>query len=231
MIVKVSAGPFVLLVDPAGPQALQPVLERCGFGMTWSPSPEAALFELGQHDVAAVIAVLPLPGLGVGGLCQEVRLRGRVPVVVVTTDDEVDWLDALAAGADDHVRTPLDDRELRARLVSLMRRARGSLSPRRVVRVGELVVRLGRGVVVVEPPLDLTPVQRSLLGFFAGQPGMVLGEDLLADGVRVAHGPISDAQLDAELDGLRAAVDVAAGVADTIERVEDLGWRLRTGAE
>jgi DNA-binding response OmpR family regulator len=222
----VDARQFLLLVDPAGPTRLAPVLERCGFSVIWSSGAEAALFELGEHDFGAVVVALPLSGLGVAGLCQEVRRRGHIPVLVVTSDDDADWLDALAAGADDHVNIPCDERELTARLAALIRRVRGPLSPRRVVRVGAMVVHLGHGVVTVAPSLGLTPVQMTLLGYLAGQRGVVISETVLADGVRAAHGPRLHGELDAELRGLQAAVATASGVDWAIEQLDGIGWRL-----
>jgi hypothetical protein len=41
----------------------------------WSPAPEAALFELGQHDFAAILVVLPLPGLGIGERLRDQAVR------------------------------------------------------------------------------------------------------------------------------------------------------------
>jgi DNA-binding response OmpR family regulator len=223
--VLVDARQLVLLVDPAG-TGLVPVLERCGFGVIWTPTAEAALFELGQHDFCTVVVALPLSGLGVAGLCQEIRRRGHLPVLVVTSDEDADWLDALGAGADDHVNLPCDERELKARLAALIRRVRGPLSPRRVVRVGALVVRLGRGVVAVEPSLGLTPVQLTLLGLLAGQHGVVISDSVLADGVCAAHGPTPSVSVEVELRGLRAALARASGVDHAIERVDGMGWRM-----
>jgi DNA-binding response OmpR family regulator len=226
---SVDARPSALLVDSAGASRLVPVVDRCGFAATWASSPEEAMFELGQRDFGVVVAVLPLAGLGISGLCDAIRMRGRIPLLVISSSETDDWVAALANGADDLVREPFDERELRARLRSLMRRVRGPLSPRRVVRVGELVVRLGRGVVALEPALALTPVQLTMLGYLAAQPGVVLSERALADGVQAAHGPMSDVGLDAELRGLQAAVDVAAGVDHVLEHIDGAGWRMRTG--
>jgi hypothetical protein len=56
--------PCVLLVDPGVGSGLAPLVERCGFKVLRSSTPEAALFEIGQHDFDAVVAALPLPGSG-----------------------------------------------------------------------------------------------------------------------------------------------------------------------
>lgn len=223
--------PSVLLVDQGGGVALAPTLERCGFTVTTSTTPETALFEFGQHAFDAVVATLPLPGMGSAGLCQEVRRRGRTPVLIATSGGGTDWRAALHAGADDHVSMPCDERVLWAHLQGLIRGCRGPLSPQRVVRVGELVIRLGYGAVVtVEPALPLTPVQSTLLSHFAGNERVVQGEDALADRVRAVHGSISDVQFEAELHGLQAAVAVASGVSDALQHLDGIGWRLAADA-
>jgi DNA-binding response OmpR family regulator len=224
-IVGVDGRQPLLLVDPAGPAAMAPVLARCGFEVVWSPSAERSLFDLGQRDFGAVVAALPLIGLGIAGLCQQIRQRGPLPVLVVTRDDDADWLAALAAGADDHLRVPCDERELTARLTALIRRVRGPLRPARVVQVGALIVRLRHDCLTLEPALALTPVQRSLLAQLADQRGVVLSDRALADGVRAAHGA-TDFVLDAEMRALQDAVAAASGVEHAVERIDGMGWRI-----
>jgi DNA-binding response OmpR family regulator len=218
--------PLVLLVGGLDDCEMAPLMERCGFNVIESVSPEAALFEFGQHAVDAIVAVLPLPGMGVVTLCRQLRLRGRTPVLVVTRENDADWLDALAAGADDHVRVFCDERELRARLLALIRRFRGSLSPQRSVTVGNLAIRVSGEILAVEPPVLLTPVQATLLGHLAGHPGVALSEAALAERVGTVHGQSSDIQLGSELRDLRSAVAAASGVPDAVENLEGVGWRL-----
>jgi DNA-binding response OmpR family regulator len=224
----VSDPPSVLLVDPPDGAGLTRQLERCGFTVTRSATPEAALFEFGQHALDAVVAAVPLPGMGTVALCQQIRMRGDTPTLVVSSGGGHEWLDAIGAGADDHLALPCDERELRARLRALIRRSRGPLSPQRVVKIGKITVVLGRGVVTVEPDLPCTPMQFTLLGYLAGNPGVVVSDPALEEGVRAVHGPPSHEQLEAELLGLRHALAVASGIPGALERVDDLGWRLAT---
>jgi DNA-binding response OmpR family regulator len=218
--------PLVMLVADLDDYGLAPVMERCGFSVVESGSPEAALFEFGQHAFDAVVAVLPLSGMGAVALCREVRLRGRTPVLVVTCEKDADWLEAFGAGADDHVRIFCDERELQARLHALIRRFRGSLSPQLSVAVGDLVIHVGGEVVAVEPPVPLTAVQATLLGHLARHPGVALSEAALSERVGSVHGHSSDIQLDTELRNLRTAVAAASGVPDAVENLEGVGWRL-----
>jgi DNA-binding response OmpR family regulator len=216
----------VLIVDPSHGHGLAESLARCGFTVIAAGTPEEALFEFGQHAVDVVVASLPLPGMGAAQLCKELRIRGRTPVLVVTAGRGAEWLDALGAGADDHVTIPCDERELRARLWALIRRSRGPLSPGRAVTVGDLTVRLAGGRMRVEPALALTPVQSTLLEYLAEHPGVVLSKTALRERVCLVDGPTSEVQFLAEIRSLQAAVAVAAGVPDALDHIDGVGWCL-----
>jgi DNA-binding response OmpR family regulator len=216
----------VLLVDPSDGHGLADSLERCGFTVTASETPEAALFELSQHAVDAVVASLPLAGMGASDFCRQLDERGRTPVLVVTPGRGSEWLAALRVGADDHVAAPCDERELRARVRALVRRYRGRLSPESAITVGELTVRFGFGTVSLEPPLALTPVQSTLLEHLAAHPGVVLSEHALRERVDVVHGRVSDQQFHAEIQGLRDAIGVTSRVPDALDHIEGGGWCL-----
>jgi two-component system, OmpR family, response regulator MtrA len=216
----------VLLVDGHHDSAVATALERCGFDVTSTSTAEDALYELGQHDVEAVVAVLPLPGLGGVGLCREIRARGAHPVLLVSSRHDHEWLAAMRAGADDHVTSRFDDRELRARLLALLRRYRGKLSPSQVIKVGKLTVRLGESGVTVDPAGSFTPIQVTMLGHLASQPGVVLAEAALRDRVRAVHGELPDDEVVDELDRLAPAVLFASGVRGAVQRLDGSGWRF-----
>jgi DNA-binding response OmpR family regulator len=224
-----AAPPVALVIDPHERHGLAPMLHRGGFDIVGAPTAESALFELADHDVAAVVVALPLAGLGIGGLCQEVRRRGRAPILVTTEQDDVTWLAALAVGADDHLRVPCDERELAARLRALIRRASGRLSSSRVVVLGELELRLGRATIETQPSLALTQVQRTVLAQLTEQPGAVVTQGAILDRVRRVHGAVDDRQLTIEIELLQAAVAEAAGLDDALVAVGRDGWRLVDG--
>jgi hypothetical protein len=96
----------------------------------------------------------------------------------------------------------------------------------RIVRVAALAVRLGRGIVTVEPRSGLTPAQLTLLGYPAGQRGVVVSYCALAARVRAAYGPTVDVQLDGSLRALQVAVAAASGIDHALERLDSMGWRV-----
>ena len=217
----------VLLVEDEAGSDLAPALARCGFAVTPARSPETALFEYGQGDVDAVVAAVPLPGMGTPAMCEQLRRRGGTPILLTSHErPSTEWVAAIDAGADDHVLVPCDDRLLRTRLHALIRRSNGPLTPVRVVRIGHLTVRLRAGVVEEPVEVRLTPVQATLLDHLAAHRGALVGATTLGERIRAVHGDDADEDLIDQLCSLRCVVGKASGVAGAVQEVEGAGWRL-----
>ena len=95
--------------------------------------------------------------------------------------DEDACIRALEAGADDYVATPFSPRELFARIVSNVRRARGESGPSlQVLRVGALVIDPGRLTVMLgDEPISCTSGEFALLHALALRPGRIVTRDEL----------------------------------------------------
>ena len=90
-----------------------------------------------SHDV--IVLDLGLPGLDGVELCRQLRQQRRssVPVLMLTArDTERDTLLGLDAGADDYLTKPCSLAVLEARLRSLQRRSRGTVTG--ILRVADL---------------------------------------------------------------------------------------------
>jgi DNA-binding response OmpR family regulator len=220
--------PYVLLVGSDRVLPMRSALERCGFTVVTSTSPEGALLQYGRHAVEAVVALLPLGGIGATGLCDEISRRGGTPVLTAS-EHRVDRFNALRAGADEHVRMPCDDKELRARIRALIRRRRAASTTAQVIVIGCLGVVLGRGIVTLDPELTLTAAQTTLLMQLASHHEAVVSDSVLRQVLEIAHGSESTDRLDTDLAELRSIVANASGMANAIERIEGLGCRLTTG--
>src|SRR5689334_23393517 len=64
-----------------------------------------------------------LPGLPGTEVCRQLRVRSKVPVIMLTArDGEIDKVVGLELGADDYVTKPYSARELVARIRAVLRR-------------------------------------------------------------------------------------------------------------
>jgi DNA-binding response OmpR family regulator len=97
-------------------------LERAGYDALWVRTGERALDELARRRVELVVLDIGLPGIDGFEVCR--RIRGEVPVIMLTArDEEPDRVAGLEVGADDYVTKPFSPRELTARVKAVLRRS------------------------------------------------------------------------------------------------------------
>src|SRR5690606_8200020 len=117
------------------------LLEREGFAVVTAADGMEALEKVEEERPDVVVLDVMLPGLDGFSVCQRIRRRHTVSIILLTArtaeDDRVFGLDV---GADDYVTKPFGARELVARVKAVLRRARGYGEPDTVLRRGELTV-------------------------------------------------------------------------------------------
>lgn len=125
-----------------------------------------------------VLLDLRLPDMDGTEVCQRLRARSEVPIIVVTAKgEEVDRVVGLELGADDYVVKPFGFRELLARIRAVLRRTqRGPSSYRLVAGSLEIDVR-ARRVALAGREVELTPKEFDLLALLASDPGAVVSRE------------------------------------------------------
>jgi DNA-binding response OmpR family regulator len=82
-----------------------------------------AEFERHRDEISLCILDVMLPDTEGFTLCQSVRRRSEVPVIMLTASaDETDRIVGLELGADDYLGKPFNPRELLARIKAITRR-------------------------------------------------------------------------------------------------------------
>jgi DNA-binding response OmpR family regulator len=125
-----------------------------------------------------VLLDLRLPDMDGTEVCQRLRARSEVPIIVVTAKgEEVDRVVGLELGADDYVVKPFGFRELLARIRAVLRRTRRGTSEMRLV-AGSLEIDLrARRVALAGREVELTPKEFDLLALLAADPGAVVSRE------------------------------------------------------
>jgi DNA-binding response OmpR family regulator len=124
--------PAILVAEPnhVQLQLIDLLLTPDDFDVTLVETSEAALAYLREHTPAAVLLAVELPDIDGFALCQKLKVVGRlarVPVVLMADPADGGGLDestrsrARAAGAELLLQRPLGDKNLRERLLRLMR--------------------------------------------------------------------------------------------------------------
>ena len=197
-------------------------LLREGFEVDLARTGAAAL---AAEPVDLVLLDLGLPDLEGRVVCQELRARSAVPIIVVTArGSEIDRVMLLELGADDYVVKPFGFRELVARIRAVLRRASGEASsaPSPRIEVGDLVVdRRTRTVTYRDASVALSPKEFDLLVSLGEDPGAVRSREQLMHDVWDEHWWGSTKTLDVHIASLRKKLDP-----ELIETVRSVGYRL-----
>jgi DNA-binding response OmpR family regulator len=176
----------VLLVEdePSVGELVRGYLARDGWIVIWVRSGEEALVEVDRHAIRIVILDIGLPGMDGFEVCREMRMRSRVPILMLTArDEEPDRVVGLEVGADDYLTKPFSPRELVARIKAILRRAEPQ-PDRDLVQLGDVTLnRETHDVTIGGRSVELTAKEFDLLAFFLSNPGAVLSRDVLLDRV------------------------------------------------
>jgi two-component system response regulator RegX3 len=117
--------PLILLVDDEEPlrASLTFTLIKEGFAVTTAADGPTALQLVFEKSPDVILLDLMLPGMDGIEVCQRIRERSDVPILMLTARDHVsDKVQGLEIGADDYVTKPFNSRELLARIRTVIRR-------------------------------------------------------------------------------------------------------------
>ncbi|HET8798782.1 MAG TPA: response regulator transcription factor [Thermoanaerobaculia bacterium] len=160
-----------------------------------------------------------LPEVDGIALCQRLRRRSDVPVVMLTARSATeDRIEGLACGADDYVPKPFSPRELVLRVQAILRRTSDDAALA-VVETGDLVIDpQAHDVRLAGAPVAVTASELRILHALARTPGRALTREEL---VQRAFG--------ADYEGLERTVDVhIKNLRRKIERDRDHPQRIVT---
>ena len=175
--------PTVLIVDDESS-----ILDYICLGLKYEKVPHHTAADcseaekvLREQSVDIVVLDRMLPDGDGLVLCQKVRERYQIPVLMLSALGEVeDRVEGLNSGADDYLSKPFEFAELVARIRALVRRPRqvASSSQAAELRSGDLrLLPEQRRVYLASRELELTPKEFDLLQFLMSQPGRVYSKD------------------------------------------------------
>ena len=179
----------ILLVDdePLILKGLKYSLEQDGYQTDSAMDGEEALekFFSGEYDL--ILLDVMLPGLDGIEVCQRVRERSNVPIIMLTAKGEdMDKILGLEYGADDYMTKPFNILEVKARIKSIFRRSAPTtvveVEEKRIVRVRDLEVNCqNRTVTLAGRAVRLTAKEFDLLQLFITHRGKVYSRESLMD--------------------------------------------------
>ena len=205
------------------------LLRREGYEVAVADDGPAALEEFDRNGADLVLLDLMLPGLPGTEVCRQLRVRSKVPVIMLTAKDgEIDKVVGLELGADDYVTKPYSSRELVARIRAVLRRGtEPELSGAATVEAGPVRMDVERHVVTVNGEAVPMPLKEfELLEMLLRNAGRVLTRMQLIDRVWGSDYVGDTKTLDVHVKRLRGKLEPDPATPRYLVTVRGLGYKF-----
>ena len=177
----------ILIVDdePMIVKGLKYSLEQDGYETASAGDGEEAVntFFAGKFDL--VLLDVMLPGMGGIEVCQRIREKSDVPIIMLTAKGEdMDKILGPEYGADDYMTKPFNILEVKARIKTIFRRT--GMGKRendaKTLRARDMVINLNnRSVTIGDKEVNLTAKEFDLLHLFMSNRGKVFSRESLLE--------------------------------------------------
>ena len=217
--------------DPTLSEVVEKYLRREGYEVAVESHGDAGLSRALEWEPDLVVLDLMLPGMDGLEVCQRLHRSTPIPVVMLTARAaEDDRVLGLELGADDYVTKPFDERELLARVHSVLRRAgdgsRRTGGSRACFAGWTLDLDAYELTSPVGEPVRLTSHEFQLLAAFVQHPGRVLTREAILDLVAGRDWSPDDRSVDVLVGRLRRKIENDPRNPRLIETVRGVGYKL-----
>ncbi len=159
-------------------------LEQEGMEVDCAYDGEEALEKAKTKEYDMILLDIMLPKLTGLEVCQQIREFSSVPIIMLTAKGEdMDKILGLEYGADDYITKPFNILEVKARIKTIMRRARKEEKkeiPDKTLVIGELKLDCeGRRVFIGGREINLTAKEFDVLELLAKNPNKVYSRENL----------------------------------------------------
>ena len=179
----------ILLVDdePLILKGLRYTLEQEGYEILTAADGEEALQVFFEQQVDLVLLDVMLPKMDGIQVCQRIRESSNVPILMLTAKGEdMDKILGLEYGADDYMTKPFNILEVKARIKTVLRRARSPAAneEKKLIRVHDMEVNIvNRSVTLGGKEVRLTAKEFDLLQLFITNRGKVFSRETMLETV------------------------------------------------
>ncbi len=213
-------------------ELLDYALRREGYEVVRAYDGEAALETLTREKPDLVVLDINLPKLAGFVVLERIRhVDEHIPVLLLSArQDESDILRGLQLGADDYITKPFRPKELVARVKAILRRsvhARGRPAPS-LYTTGDIVLdEATHEVRTGEVPVHLSPTEFKLLRHFMANPGRVLTQEEILEGVWGYDADVGGDLVKLNVSRLRRKLGADGRTRDVIQTVPGVGYLFK----
>ncbi|MDD2356570.1 MAG: response regulator transcription factor [Thiovulaceae bacterium] len=204
-------------------EILTEYLEQFDFKIVTEDDPFKAVSILKLEPFDLVILDLTLPGMDGLEVCEAIRERQDIPIIISSARSDVtDKVTALALGADDYLPKPYDPRELEARIHSVLRRYETKVSQKDEMKSDFKCDTSSMQIHYKGRALDLTNAEYGILSYMIQKQGNVVSREDLIHNVNAINEDSSNKSIDVMVGRIRNKL----GDKSLIESVRGVGYKL-----
>jgi two-component system OmpR family response regulator len=188
-------------------------------------NPLDALESLKIDSYDLVILDLSLPNMDGLDVCKIITEKYAIPIIISTARSDVsDRVVGLELGADDYLPKPYDSRELVARIQSVLRRSRDSIT---ISSSSEFMIDEESMIIYKSSqPLSLTLAEYEILKLFLHKKQMVLSREYIANNVDSIQWQSSDKSIDVIVGRVRNKIGDKPKDSKYIKSIRGVGYKF-----
>jgi len=206
-------------------------LEKESYKVSFCENGEQALKQIKDKHPDLILMDWMLPDLSGVEICKNLKKDKKyndIPVIMLTAKgEEEDKLRAFDTGADDYVTKPFSQKELNARIKSLLRRSKPQSSADVVEFTDLKIDRITKRVYRNNVEINLGPTEFKLLDFFIKNPKRVYSREQLLNNVWGENIYVESRTVDVHIRRLRQAINIDK-TKPLIRTVRSAGYSLES---
>lgn len=185
-----------------------------------------------QFAPEIILLDLMLPDSEGPGFCQELRESSGIPIIVISMRTQVaDRIHALTAGADDYLCKPFSMQELKARMMSVLRRTAitvlaNSSAEQPSREVGLRLDTERRAILMDGEAVETTFSEYEIMKLFYRNPEKVFTREELISAVRGIDSFVNDRAIDVHITNLRKKIEANPREPRHIKTVWGVGYKF-----
>lgn len=186
-----------------------------------------------KENISIVLLDLMLPELSGEEVCRVIRMKSRVPIIMLTArHDEADMLMGLGLGADDYITKPFSLKTLYARMEAVLRRFQDEVNNGDVKYTffdGDLIVDTNNHIVLKHSKeINVTPNEYKILTCLISHPNKAFSrEELIVSAFGVGFEGY-DRTIDSHIKNLRQKIESDPRNPRYVQTVHGLGYKFGT---
>lgn len=235
-MIRISSKPLILIVDDDCEirKILVHYLTVGGYEVLCAESGEAMRKSVAERKPDLVILDLGLPDTSGLALARELREDPTIGIIILSGSiEKADKIVGLEIGADDYVQKPFDERELLARIRSVLRRLMEPVSVGKKAKTSVLTIGHWQLDLLTQSlhdedgnSISLTHSEFELLSLLARKVNTVLTRDEISELVSSRDWLPTDRSIDVLISKLRKKIEADPAYPSLIKTVRGVGYIL-----